>query len=161
MFVRNCQLCSASFTANSPKKKHCSDSCRDRDRYNSDPIYKAKKKIRAKQWARANRDHVRKMQKEYYHAHWFEFAERNFRKVNRVLSAELVRQVMEDDDFTCSYCDQRGGKLTIDHKLPISRGGSDNRDNLCTACHACNCRKGPKTVQEFKNYLEELQNAES
>ncbi|KAK9128430.1 hypothetical protein Syun_017227 [Stephania yunnanensis] len=51
------------------------------------------------------------------------------------------------DMFTCQYCCSREN-LTIDHVLPISRGGEWKWENLVTACSKCNSRKGQKTLEE-------------
>ncbi|KAK9155069.1 hypothetical protein Sjap_002549 [Stephania japonica] len=51
------------------------------------------------------------------------------------------------DMFTCQYCRSREN-LTIDHVLPISRGGEWEWENLVTACSKCNSRKGQKTLEE-------------
>ena len=150
---RACKLCGTSFTTKSAKKKHCSDSCRDRDRYRSNLDARERKKASSRQWFRANHDRMRAKQREYYYDHYEYFAARNFLKRDRFLSPELVKSILERDDYTCQYCGHRGGKLTIDHKIPVSRDGSDTQDNLCVACHRCNCRKGAKTVEEFLEYM--------
>ncbi|KAF3781511.1 hypothetical protein EJ110_NYTH36900 [Nymphaea thermarum] len=49
--------------------------------------------------------------------------------------------------YICRYCSSRDN-LTIDHVLPISRGGQWTWENLVTACAKCNSRKGKKTVEE-------------
>ena len=45
---------------------------------------------------------------------------------------------------TCQYCLTQFPKsqLTLDHVLPISRGGKTEWTNLVTACSPCNSRKG-------------------
>jgi 5-methylcytosine-specific restriction endonuclease McrA len=48
----------------------------------------------------------------------------------------------------CFYCFQQT-KLTVDHDIPIVRGGTDNIDNILPACEACNKSKGTLTAQEF------------
>jgi hypothetical protein len=51
----------------------------------------------------------------------------------------------------CAYCGKNlSGRGEIDHKIPISRGGSDWPDNLALACRKCNRDKHNKTVEEFK-----------
>jgi 5-methylcytosine-specific restriction endonuclease McrA len=40
-------------------------------------------------------------------------------------------------------------RLTIDHKVPVSRGGGSDRNNLVAACGACNVRKFTMTDEEF------------
>lgn len=154
-----CLLCSKEFDRKTIKKQYCSDSCRDRAKYRSDITRQEKKKTWAKRWSRANPDRVKANRKAYYQSHWFEFQERNAANRDRTLPAVLVREVMESDNYTCQYCGQRGGKLTIDHKMPISRGGTDDRENLCIACHSCNCSKGAKTPEEFAAYKQELAHA--
>lgn len=41
---------------------------------------------------------------------------------------------------TCGTAEQ----LTIDHKLALSRGGTDDRSNLQPMCKPCNSRKGAR-----------------
>ena len=47
-------------------------------------------------------------------------------------------------NFTCQYCGYDGRafpnwfQLTVDHIVPQAQGGTDDRDNLLSACHACN-----------------------
>ena len=52
----------------------------------------------------------------------------------------------------CYYC---GDVLTrrsasIDHKFPRSRGGSEETENKCLCCKACNHKKDDLTVEEFR-----------
>ncbi|CAK9155747.1 unnamed protein product [Ilex paraguariensis] len=66
----------------------------------------------------------------------------------RRLKSNLSRtNILQRDDFTCQYCSS-GENLTIDHVLPIARGGEWTWENLVTACEKCNSRKGQKTVEE-------------
>ncbi|MCX7703075.1 MAG: HNH endonuclease [Planctomycetota bacterium] len=54
------------------------------------------------------------------------------------------------DGCTCQYCGRRlpPSRLTIDHIIPRSRGGSDDWDNLVVACIDCNIRKGDFSPEE-------------
>lgn len=54
----------------------------------------------------------------------------------------------------CYYC---GGRLTpstrtIDHIIPIARGGPNIKDNRCWACSKCNKEKMDMTLEEFIIY---------
>jgi 5-methylcytosine-specific restriction endonuclease McrA len=51
----------------------------------------------------------------------------------------------------CAYCRRRivRRQRTIDHKLPLSRGGGHTAGNLVMACRTCNGRKGNLTAAEF------------
>jgi len=63
----------------------------------------------------------------------------------------LRKKVFERDDYTCQYCGDRGGELECDHIHPVSKGGSNDIDNLATACKLCNRSKRTKSVEEFIN----------
>lgn len=53
----------------------------------------------------------------------------------------------------CIYCGE-AKKLTIDHKVPLFRGGSNSIENLVPSCGECNSRKGTKTAHEFVRSLD-------
>jgi 5-methylcytosine-specific restriction endonuclease McrA len=58
------------------------------------------------------------------------------------------------DLFTCQYCTKSFTRtqLTLDHVIPLSRGGRTNWENIVAACGPCNSRKGdnlyPKPVRQ-------------
>jgi len=62
----------------------------------------------------------------------------------------IKARILRRDDYTCAYCGKRGGKLEVDHILPISRGGEHDDANLTAACAPCNRRKSNKTVKEWR-----------
>lgn len=56
------------------------------------------------------------------------------------------------DGLACCYCGEGiddGAKLTLDHLLPHSHGGSNKSTNLVTCCHRCNSARGNRDWQEF------------
>ena len=61
------------------------------------------------------------------------------------LSANKRRAVFERDSYRCVACD--GFKrLSVDHIIPVSQGGSNDNDNLQTLCGPCNSAKGTKPI---------------
>jgi 5-methylcytosine-specific restriction endonuclease McrA len=54
-------------------------------------------------------------------------------------------------EYHCAYCDEviPFNKLTMDHIIPLSRGGKHCITNILPACNSCNCSKGSKTLEEF------------
>jgi hypothetical protein len=61
----------------------------------------------------------------------------------------LLKIVFKRDNYTCSYCGGIGGKLEADHKIPISKGGTNELSNLTTSCRRCNRQKKDKSVADF------------
>jgi hypothetical protein len=61
------------------------------------------------------------------------------------ISAELGERVRLRATFAFEYCGvsetDSGGKLTVDHFHPRSRGGNDDLVNLLYCCYRCNLHK--------------------
>ena len=55
----------------------------------------------------------------------------------------------------CHYCGQKTppGQLTMDHVVPLSRGGMSTKANLVTACKECNNRKKTMLPMEWDEYM--------
>jgi 5-methylcytosine-specific restriction endonuclease McrA len=50
--------------------------------------------------------------------------------------------VLQASAYVCAYC---GGRATtVDHQLPLARGGSNDVSNLLASCTRCNSRKGAR-----------------
>ncbi len=57
----------------------------------------------------------------------------------------------------CYYC---GGqtppaKLTMDHVVPLTRGGASTKNNLAPSCKECNTRKKTMLPQEWQDYMDD------
>ncbi len=63
----------------------------------------------------------------------------------RKIPDDIQRQVRERARNLCEYCHTselwQYVRFTVDHILPISKGGADDLANLCLACFHCNRRK--------------------
>lgn len=57
--------------------------------------------------------------------------------------------ILERDGYTCTYCGDTDGPFHVDHVLPVSKGGSDDPENLVCACATCNLSKSDKTLSEW------------
>jgi 5-methylcytosine-specific restriction endonuclease McrA len=56
------------------------------------------------------------------------------------------------DKYTCQYCLGRHSAkdLTLDHVIPVSKGGKKDWDNIVTACKTCNQIKANRTPNEAR-----------
>ena len=77
------------------------------------------------------------------------------------ISAELRQTIREMQGNLCMYCGVALLRLnrsqrTIDHKMPVERGGPDEEHNMQALCSRCNSRKGIQTDQEFRERYSEL-----
>lgn len=62
------------------------------------------------------------------------------------ITRKLREQVYLLDGYECVYCGRRmrhgDDALTLDHVIPVSKGGTESIDNLVTCCENCNPSKG-------------------
>lgn len=80
-------------------------------------------------------------------------------RVEKTLSKtiEMREMLAQKSGWVCLYCTQAGtpecgpgnSPWNIDHKVPRSRNGRNNIQNLALSCQACNVAKGTKTAEEF------------
>lgn len=56
------------------------------------------------------------------------------------LTAEQWRDIKAAHKHRCAYCGKRR-PLTMDHVIPLSKGGPHTASNIVPACRSCNCSK--------------------
>src|SRR5437870_5006676 len=70
-------------------------------------------------------------------------------RVPRTLQRKISRRALfARDGWRCVYCGSSGGRLTLDHVVPRSRGGESIWENVVTSCAPCNLRKGNRLPEE-------------
>jgi len=78
-------------------------------------------------------------------------------KKERVTKGRNNRKTQKELGHKCVYCKCENRLiLTVDHKLPIGRGGKDEESNKQVCCFICNQLKGALTDPEFRKYLKAL-----
>lgn len=62
----------------------------------------------------------------------------------------------------CYFCGKKfpPKELTMDHIVPLIRGGRSTRGNIVPACKECNTKKKHMLPMEWKEYLQGLQRDE-
>jgi 5-methylcytosine-specific restriction endonuclease McrA len=85
-----------------------------------------------------------------------------------------VTLARRDGGYTCRYCgvalippsnepdfilpDPNAVHGTVDHLIPLARGGRNNTGNLGLACRTCNVDKGNLTEIEYRRLLKQRKN---
>jgi len=69
---------------------------------------------------------------------------------------DIDKLIKEAIGTKCTYCKEEitTENMSLDHKKPQDRGGSNEIDNLEIVCQRCNVRKGSLTAGEFVMLLE-------
>jgi HNH endonuclease len=67
-----------------------------------------------------------------------------------ILSPKVRFAILARDKFTCRYCGASGEgvKLQVDRVVAVARGGSDDPENLVTACFDCNSGKSDTDLSD-------------
>jgi 5-methylcytosine-specific restriction endonuclease McrA len=96
--------------------------------------------------------------KEYKRAHRKKYKAQ--RKMAGDLPISRIQMVYEDNikkygTLTCYLCELpiAFGNDELEHKIPISRGGTNEFYNLSIACKSCNCKKRAKTEEEYRRII--------
>jgi len=119
------------------------DRARSRARYAADP---AAMRSYLKEWRRRNPD------KSHAYVRAATIKRRRAAGGQSFSAAEWLA-LLGYHGGACAYC---GSKvlIEIDHRTPLTRGGSNLIENLLPACRRCNRRKGTMTEEEFRAFLQ-------
>ena len=87
---------------------------------------------------------------------------RNARKNNNggKYTAAEWNELLERYDNTCLRCGRNDVPMTVDHVIPVSKGGTNSIDNIQPLCKSCNSSKNAKAVDfrpiydAFKNQVQ-------
>jgi len=112
-----------------------------------------------KEWSKLNRQRLRDYWNEWYnnnltHIRMYSRVARQKRRAairkngNNTLTFEQVLKLFDGHPY-CEYCNRTDVKLTIDHIVPISKGGQNCLGNVTIACETCNFSKGSKLLEEW------------
>jgi 5-methylcytosine-specific restriction endonuclease McrA len=76
----------------------------------------------------------------------------------RVFSKKFRKDIFERDNYECQLCYynliDKPDLRVIDHKIPLSKGGSNSISNLWLLCNDCDKRKKNKVFPELmKQYI--------
>ena len=106
-------------------------------------------------WRDRNREHVRQRERLYQQAHPEHAKNQKARRriqqgaeIHPITAAEW--QMLKDRyEGCCAYCGVEEPRPTMDHVVPLKKGGGHTVDNIVPACGPCNRAKSTMSVMEF------------
>jgi 5-methylcytosine-specific restriction endonuclease McrA len=110
-------------------------------------------------WRRKNSEQVKSYNHEWrqkhpkYHIERYWENPKLYRERRKAWNTD-IKGLFEQQDGLCFYCGELlyssfDKEVHIEHKTPISRGGTSDISNLVLSCSACNFAKHTKTAEEF------------
>lgn len=95
---------------------------------------KEKRDIAKRKWREKNKELTNHLTRSY-----------NYRR-KKALGSHTLQEWLDlckKHNNKCAYC-KKDCKLTEDHIIPLSKGGSNNIENIQPLCVSCNSKKGNK-----------------
>jgi hypothetical protein len=76
-------------------------------------------------------------------------------KTRKAISTKTRFDVFKRDLFVCQYCGSHPPQviLHVDHIVAVAEGGTNDNDNLVTACADCNLGKGVRSLRSVPQSL--------
>jgi len=72
------------------------------------------------------------------------------RKIYKAAVPATKKNIVLRDNYCCQYCNVyiSGGRITVDHIIPTSKGGKSTWENMVACCPECNTKKDSKLLNE-------------
>lgn len=113
-------------------------------------------KAAVKAWRVAHPDREREGKRTYREANRDAIRALNNRRkarqrdvaINDLTPSQWV-QIIAAHDGRCAYCGTLPDRITMDHVIPISKGGNHTASNIVPACGPCNSAKGDGPAPPF------------
>ena len=141
---RICEVCEINYEPKSPKSKTCSRKCSKRRWKLLNP--EVNRKINNASAARS-----RKKDPERYRfyvknrKHMIRESRGSSKNFSKTFTLKDWDEIKKKAEYKCLICGLEV-KLTIDHTVPLSKGGAHSKENIQPLCHSCNSRKRDKLV---------------
>lgn len=81
---------------------------------------------------------------------WYQAASKKHISDERLKARKLKKTQWWQDLLNrgiCYYCEEKFDRteVTMDHKIPVARGGKSSKSNIVLACKECNTKKKAQT----------------
>jgi 5-methylcytosine-specific restriction endonuclease McrA len=119
-------------------------------------IHRGERRAYAQKWRANNRDRYNARKRESYvgtgRASRLAHAQNRrarLRLAGGNVTPEQWREILDNFDNRCAYCFAALARSTMDHVIPLSRGGKHEASNVVPACKTCNCSKNAKPLAQW------------
>lgn len=158
--LKHCRVCGKEYQPTNGRQKYCTDCGHAAVNIRHAKWCKTnreKANTRQTKWNKANPEKVKACEAKWQKANSQKNAvyhnKRRALKYANTPISELLTSTewlasLADAHGHCHYCDKEA-KLTLDHVIPLSKGGKHSKDNVVPACQHCNSSKGNKTVEAW------------
>lgn len=158
---KNCEICNAVIRIKQSHTKegvYCSKECKSlgyKERFGgaNNPNYRhgqcgtaAYERKMGNKWRKNNKDKIK-------------IINRNTKLKRKAVPGEHslndIKNKFKEQWGACYWCFEPLHEYHIDHIIPVSKGGTNNPDNICIACPACNLQKKAQLPEDWinsKNY---------
>jgi len=107
--------------------------------------------IRSKAYRDKHREYIQNYRKLYAKSKNIQIGQAKARFKREVLLKSRINdltldqweEIKKNQNYKCAYCGKEI-QLTIDHIVPISKGGNHTQENIQGLCKSCNCKKQNK-----------------
>lgn len=130
---KTCQNCLKTFLTTRGNKSYCTRYCM--------------RVVQRKNWITNNLEKHRLMRRQHT------AARRNGLDVSTIQKV-YEKNILKNGTLSCCLCLEKiiFGDDSLEHKTPVSRGGSNHPSNLDVAHISCNKKKNSKTMAEYRKW---------
>lgn len=168
-FYCNCKKCEneknrIKYRTNEEYRIKCNSVDKEKKRIRRHNYYiknRQKEIDRAKKYNFENRDKIREREKQYRHTERgsevnklkCQKRRRNMKSkgIMKIKDWQICKDYFRNDKgiIECPYCGKEIKIPTIEHFIPISKGGENDKTNILPICKSCNCSKQDKDFFEW------------
>jgi 5-methylcytosine-specific restriction endonuclease McrA len=140
-----CLMCKQAFKPSQNRQKYCSEKCCIK-------YWKLQHLDKRNFWDK-------RWQRKDYKLHPEKWRKKNLKrellkkKSGYRLTPSDWMKILKKYNFSCAECgrQQPEVKLTVDHIIPLIKGGEHSYKNIRPLCLSCNCRKGASLSSKYPN----------
>lgn len=171
--MKSCLICEGNYQETHFNQRYCSNECKWKAKRISQENYKKSEKgiLAKKRWIQSDK----RKENESNYRKKESYKEKNrsrIKKYHQTIKGKIMKSnvygrrksildnagkftkeewenKLKEYNYSCANC-QTKENITIDHIIPLSKGGKNTIDNLQPLCGLCNSRKNNKIIDRYE-----------